>query len=63
MIKKQSLQPRTWSLLMATTDGIGSPVECAKREVKEETGLELADNDLNIFGYVSEKDYEGLGHC
>ena len=39
-----------------------SPVECAKREAMEETGLELADNDLHIFGYVSEKDYEGLGH-
>ena len=35
-----------------------SPVECAKREAGEETGLHLSDNDLSLFGYVSEKGYE-----
>jgi 8-oxo-dGTP diphosphatase len=35
-----------------------SPVECAKREAEEETGLHLRDNDLSLFGYVSEKGYE-----
>ena len=28
----------------------------------EEVGLELADDDLHCFGYVSEKSYEGAGH-
>ncbi len=35
-----------------------SPYECAIREAREETGLELNFNDLSIFGYVSEKAYE-----
>ena len=39
-----------------------SPVECAKRESFEEIGLELQDGDLQLFGYVSEKNYEGTGH-
>ena len=39
-----------------------SPVECAKRESFEEMGLELHDRDLQLFGYVSEKNYEGNGH-
>ena len=38
-----------------------SPYECAKRESYEELGLELHDDDLNLFGYVSEKNYEGGG--
>ena len=32
-----------------------SPFECAKREALEEVGIDLADQDLNLFGYVSEK--------
>ena len=39
-----------------------SPFECAKREALEETGLVLDDEDLNVFGYVSEKDYQNSGH-
>lgn len=39
-----------------------SPYECAIREVNEEIGLVLKDNDLNCFGYISEKSYEGSGH-
>lgn len=39
-----------------------SPYECAKRESYEEIGLGLEDEDLNLFGYVSEKNYEGGGH-
>ena len=39
-----------------------SPVECAKRESFEEIGLELQDGDLQLFGYVSEKNYERNGH-
>ena len=35
-----------------------SPFECAKREAQEETGLVLSDDDLTLFGYVSEKGYE-----
>ena len=39
-----------------------SPYECAKRESFEELGLKLEDEDLYLFGYVSEKNYEGGGH-
>tara|TARA_B100001093_G_scaffold372455_1_gene357396 strand:+ start:2207 stop:2713 length:507 start_codon:yes stop_codon:yes gene_type:complete len=39
-----------------------SPVECAMREAKEETGLLLDESDLDVFGYVSERGYEGTGH-
>ena len=39
-----------------------SPYECARREVMEEIALELADDDLHCFGYISEKSYEGTGH-
>ena len=39
-----------------------SPIECAKREALEETGLKLTDEDLNLFGYVSEKGYENACH-
>ena len=39
-----------------------SPYECAIREAKEETGLSLEENDLHLFGYVSEKSYEQSGH-
>jgi 8-oxo-dGTP diphosphatase len=39
-----------------------SPYECARRETKEEVGLEISDADLKCFGYISEKSYEGTGH-
>lgn len=35
-----------------------SPYECARREAYEETGVQLEDKDLSLFGYVSEKSYE-----
>ena len=39
-----------------------SPFECARREALEETGLILDYKDLHMFGYVSEKNYEGNHH-
>lgn len=39
-----------------------SPFECARREAFEEIGLELEDKALHLFGYVSEKSYEGGNH-
>ena len=39
-----------------------SPYECARRETLEEINLDLRDEDLNCFGYISEKSYEGSGH-
>ena len=39
-----------------------SPFECACREAKEETGVSLGEQDLHLFGYLSEKSYEGNGH-
>ncbi len=39
-----------------------SPYECARRETFEEIGLQVSDDDLHCFGYISEKSYEGTGH-
>jgi len=39
-----------------------SPFECAIREAKEETGAGLTADDLHLFGMVSERGYEGVGH-
>ena len=39
-----------------------SPYECARRETFEEIGLEVSDDDLRCFGYISEKSYEGANH-
>lgn len=39
-----------------------SPFECARRETGEEIGLEVEEADLHLFGYVSEKNYEGAHH-
>jgi 8-oxo-dGTP diphosphatase len=36
-----------------------SPTSCALREIREETGLELAASDLHLTGIVSEAAYEG----
>jgi len=46
-------------LEMATGE---SPFECAIREAKEETGIELAEGDLRLFCMAAEKAYEGKGH-
>jgi len=39
-----------------------SPFECAIRETGEEVGLAVMEKDLHLFGYISEKNYEGGGH-
>jgi 8-oxo-dGTP diphosphatase len=39
-----------------------SPFECAVRETKEETGFEITEKDLHLYGYISEKNFEGSGH-
>ena len=39
-----------------------SPTMCAVREIFEETGLQLATEDLHLTGIVSEAAYEGHTH-
>ncbi len=39
-----------------------SPFECAIREAREETGIEISASELHLFGMVSEKSYENSGH-
>jgi 8-oxo-dGTP diphosphatase len=39
-----------------------SPHECAVRETAEETGLELATDDLHLFAMIAERAYEGSCH-
>jgi 8-oxo-dGTP diphosphatase len=46
-------------LEMATGE---SPFECAVRETREETGLEVAASDLHLFSVIAEKAYEGETH-
>ncbi|HTB62359.1 MAG TPA: NUDIX hydrolase [Opitutales bacterium] len=43
--------------------GLGeSPFECAIRETAEEVALAITEQDLHLFGYIAEKNYEGNGH-
>lgn len=53
-----------WSPIGGKLDfGSGeSPVECARREIQEEVGLTVEDEEVRVFGYVSEKNYEGEVH-
>jgi 8-oxo-dGTP diphosphatase len=46
-------------LEMATGE---SPFECAVRETREETGLEITTEDLHLFSVIAEKAYEGQSH-
>ncbi|MFZ4466310.1 MAG: NUDIX hydrolase [Phycisphaerales bacterium] len=39
-----------------------SPHECAVREVHEETGLRVGDDEMRLFGMVSERAYQGEMH-
>jgi len=39
-----------------------SPFECAVRETREETGLEISTADLHLFAIIAEKAYEGQSH-
>jgi 8-oxo-dGTP diphosphatase len=38
------------------------PHACAMREIREETGIELGQDDLRLMGIVSERAYEGEAH-
>ena len=53
-----------WSPIGGKLDiGSGeSPYQCAMRETMEETGLQTNEEDLRLFAYVSEKNYEGESH-
>ena len=46
-------------LEMATGE---SPLECAVRETREETGHVVTTADLHLFGMIAEKAYEGQSH-
>lgn len=39
-----------------------SPAECARREIREEAGLDLPMDRLHLLGLISECSYEGSGH-
>lgn len=39
-----------------------SPHQCARREINEETGLTLPDDQVRLVGIVSERGYEGETH-
>jgi 8-oxo-dGTP diphosphatase len=46
-------------LEMATGE---SPFECAVRETAEETGLQIATDNLHLFAMIAEKAYQGSTH-
>ena len=66
LLLKRSRAPNLgkWSPIGGKLDfSIGeSPFECAIRETLEETGVNIAEQDLKLFAYISEKNYEGSGH-
>ena len=62
--RNKSPNKNCWSPIGGKLDmNLGeSPYECARRETLEEIKIDLKDDDLNCFGYISEKSYEGSGH-
>ena len=62
--RKKSPNKGMWSPPGGKLNGLigESPYECAIRESFEEVGVRLTEDDLNLFGYVSEKNYEGANH-
>ena len=44
------------------TDRGESPFQCAIRESREEAGIHLSEKDLHLFGFITEKNYEGNTH-
>lgn len=39
-----------------------SPAQCARREIREEAGIDVPIERLHLLGLVSEASYEGRGH-
>lgn len=39
-----------------------SPAQCARREIREEAGLDIPIDRLHLMGLISEAAYEGRGH-
>ena len=62
--RKKAPNKNCWSPIGGKLDmHLGeSPYECARRETREEINLDLQDEDLSCFGYISEKNYEGSAH-
>lgn len=62
--RKKTPNQGLWSPIggkLEMTEG-ESPFECAVRETKEETGLEISSDNLHLFCMATEKAYEGTGH-
>lgn len=62
--RKKSPNKGKWSPIGGKLDTISgeSPFECAIRETAEETGFLISKEDLHLYGYISEKNFEGSGH-
>ena len=62
--RKKAPNKGNWSPIGGKLDtSLGeSPFECAIRETKEETGFDIVEQDLHLYGYISEKNFEGSGH-
>ena len=60
LCRKKSPNKGRWSPPGGKLDMVKgeSPYQCARREALEETGLKLGNDDLSLFGYVSERGYE-----
>ena len=39
-----------------------SPAQCARREIREEAGIDVALDRLHLLGLISERSYEDSGH-
>ncbi|MEM0967614.1 MAG: NUDIX domain-containing protein [Verrucomicrobiota bacterium] len=64
LLRNRSPNQGRWSPIGGKLEmGFGeSPFECARRETMEEVGVQLSDEDLHLFAYVSEKNFEGEKH-
>lgn len=64
ILRRKQPNAGNWSPIGGKLEtGLGeSPFECAARETREETGMDVRPSDFHLFAMIAEKAYEGQSH-